>query len=289
MKVLVLGATGYVGAAVADHLADAGHEVVELSRTARPERPRQQRIADLADPRALTAAVTADIDAVVHAATPTGDAGTDAAAVDALTAPLRGTGRPFLYTSGIWVLGPTGSDPVDETTPTNPIPIVGYRPAIERQALAAHEHGVRSIVIRPGIVHGRGGGIPALLVDLARQHGAPRYVGDKQVRWPAVHVDDLADLFVLALERAPGGSIWHGVAEPAVSVVDLAAAAGSAAGLTASPQAWPVEQASAALGAPFAAALALSQHISGDLARDKLAWKPDRVDAVTDLRAGSYR
>jgi uncharacterized protein (TIGR02246 family) len=314
MKVLLLGATGYVGSAVADHLTRHGHEVVELNRGDRrtdkrsgpdhPDHPehagrprREQRVGDLTDPGSLTRAVTSDIDAVVHAATPTGDAATDAAAIDALLAPLRGTGRAFVYTSGVWVLGATGPVPAGEDTATDPLPIVGYRPAIERQVLAAADKGVRASVIRPGIVHGRGGGIPALLVNLAREHEVPVFVapegeegeeGGETVHWPMVHVDDLAELYAAALERAEAGTLWHGVTEPAVPVRDLAHAAGRAAGVLAAPRPWPVAAAREALGEAFADALALDQRVAGDAARERLGWRPRRAGAIADLATGSY-
>ncbi|RAG85101.1 hypothetical protein DN069_13305 [Streptacidiphilus pinicola] len=294
MRVLVLGASGYVGSAVAEQLTDAGHQVVELVRPGRSGQAeqaggRERRIGDLTDPGSLTASVTPDIDALVHLASPTGDAATDAAAVDALTAPLRGTGRAFVYTSGVWVLGATGAATADETAATDPIPIVANRPDIERRVLATGADGVRASVVRPGIVHGRGGGIPALLVELARKHGAPRIVGDEGVRWPAVHVDDLADLFVKVVGQALAGTVWHGVSEPAVPVRELAAAAGQAAGVQAEPEVWPLAEAAAELGASFAEALALDQSVSGDAAREQLGWRPQAPDAVTDLRSGSYR
>ncbi|MEH1126741.1 SgcJ/EcaC family oxidoreductase [Micromonospora sp. CPCC 206061] len=294
MKVLLLGATGYIGSAVADHVTSHGHEVVELARGNGDRPGRERRIGDLADPDSLTRAVTPDIDAVVHAATPTGDAATDAAAVDALLAPLRGTGRPFIYTSGVWVLGATGPVPAGEDAATNPIPIVGYRPGIERQVLAAAADDVRATVIRPGIVHGRGRGIPALLVDLARKHGTPVFVtpgdhGGEPVHWPMVHVDDLAELYAAVLQRADAGTIWHGVTEPAVPARDLAHAAGRAAGVLAAPRAWPVAEASEALGKAFADALALDQRVTGDAAGARLGWRPRRPGAVADLANGSYR
>ncbi|GAA4930477.1 SgcJ/EcaC family oxidoreductase [Streptomyces coeruleoprunus] len=291
MKVLLIGADGYIGSAVADHLERAGHQVVALVRAARSRegRKREQRTGDLSRPSSLAGAVTPDIDAVIHLATPTGDAAVDAAAVDALTSPLRGTGRAFVYTSGVWVLGATGPVPVTEDASTDPLPVVAYRPRIERQVLECAGDGVRAVVIRPGIVHGRGGGIPALLVDLARKHQGPRYVGDDGVRWPMVHVDDLADLFVLAVERADGGTVWHGVAEPAVPVRDMAAAAGRAAGTDAPARPWAADEAAAALGDDFAGALALDQSVSGDAARKALDWDPRRIGAVADLRHGSYR
>ncbi|WP_329395150.1 SgcJ/EcaC family oxidoreductase [Streptomyces melanogenes] len=289
MKVLLIGASGYIGSAVSAHLADAGHQVVALVRANRPDAGLEQRVGDLTDPASLTRAVTSDIDAVVNLAPPTGDAAVDAAAITALTDPLRGTGRAFVYASGVWVLGATGPAAADENAPVDPLPIVGYRPAIERQVLDTADAGVRATVIRPGIVHGNGGGIPALLVDLARKHGAPTYVGEEAVHWPMVHVDDLADLFVATVEKAPAGSLWHGVSESAVPVRDLAAAAGAAAGIDGEPRSWPLEDARAELGALFADALALDQTVSGDAAREGLGWLPRRAGAVADVRELSYR
>ncbi|MFE3578678.1 SgcJ/EcaC family oxidoreductase, partial [Streptomyces vinaceus] len=48
-------------------------------------------------------------------------------------------------------------------------------------------------------------------------------------------MDDLAELFVAAVERAGAGTLWHGVGESAVPVRDLARAACHAAGVLAAP------------------------------------------------------
>ena len=47
-----------------------------------------------------------------------------------------------------------------------------------------------------------------MLVNAARESGAAWYVGDGGNHWPMVHVDDLAALFVLALEQAQPGSVF---------------------------------------------------------------------------------
>jgi NAD(P)-dependent dehydrogenase (short-subunit alcohol dehydrogenase family) len=78
MNILLIGATGYIGSAVANHLTAAGHQVVGLSPSG------GDRTGDLKDPDSLTRAVTPDIDAVVNLAPPTGDASVDAAAMAAL-------------------------------------------------------------------------------------------------------------------------------------------------------------------------------------------------------------
>ncbi|WP_189921576.1 NAD-dependent epimerase/dehydratase family protein [Kitasatospora xanthocidica] len=284
MKVLVLGSTGYVGSAVARRLTADGHQVVHFVRDAgrfAPEVP--VRVGDLADPDSLRAAVTDDIDAVLNLATPTGDEAVDAAAADALTGELHGSGRAFVYASGVWVLGATGAEAVDEDAPVNAIPIVGHRPRIERRVLASTGNEVRAVVVRPGIVYGRGGGIPGLMTGWAREHGTGRYVGSAATCWPMVHVDDLADLFALTLTKAEAGSVLHGVAHRAVPVAALAAAADVAAGGTGRAEPWPVERAAEAVGAPFAEALALHQVVAGRRAVTELGWRPVRPHPLTDL------
>lgn len=221
-------------------------------------------------------------------ATPTGDEAVDAAAVDALLERLRGTGRAFVYTSGVWVLGATGDRAADEESAANAIDIVGYRPRIEQRVLAAAADGVRSAVIRPGIAYGNGGGIPALMVAWAKEHGRGRYVGPASTRWPMVHVDDLAELYGLVLERGTAGGILHGIALEAVPAAALAAAADLAAGGIGRAEPWPVEQAAQTLGLPFAQALALDQTVSGARATAELGWRPSRPYVTTDLASGSY-
>lgn len=323
-RVLVIGAGGYLGGAVTERLLAAGHQVLALTRPGEASTAVPDGVTtvpgDLRDPESLRAAVTADVDAVVHLATPLGEEAADLAALDALVSALAGTGRALVYTSGAWVLGPstaptpedattsdaTTSDattqdpaapgqtrratvePFDEASPTNPIPLVGYRHRLEERVLAASTQQVRGVVLRPGVAHGRGGGIPALLVELARQHGAGRHVGEGTVRWPMVHVDDLADLFVLALESAPAGSVLHGVAEEGVDTRDLAAAAAASAGVG-GVRAWPLAQAADTLGGPFAEALACDQLVSAQRTREVLGWQPRRAGALDDIANGSYR
>jgi nucleoside-diphosphate-sugar epimerase len=284
MKIMVIGGTGYIGRAVVRRLRAAGHVPVVAVRDpyAAPEEV-EGRVVDLTDPVSLRTAITKDIDAVVHAATPTGDWDTDLEAVTALTASLPG--RALVYLSGVWVLGSAGHQ-LDESAPARPIELVSGRPRLEEHVLGAV--GVRGVVIRPGIVHGGGGGIPAMMVDWAREAGTGRYVGDPTVRWPMVHVDDLADLVALAVERAEPGTVLHGVAEPAVRVTALAAAADVAAGGAGRSESWPQVEAAVDLGEAFAAALALDQEVVAGAPR-ALGWTPSGPDALTDLAKGSYR
>jgi nucleoside-diphosphate-sugar epimerase len=286
MRVFVTGATGYVGTSVVEALRAAGHAVVGLARSgdsaARLEAAGCTALrGTLADVDALARGAR-EADAVIHLAATGGadQAAVDEAAVRALLVALSGSGKPFLYTSGIWVLGPTGDGVADEDAPANAAAIVAWRPAVERAVVDAAARGVRSVVIRPAVVYGRGGGTPGGLVAGGHRKGVVRYVGDGRQRWPFVHVDDLADLYVRALD-APAGTVLN-AAGPSLPVREVAEAAARATGARA--EAWPLDDARARLG-PYADALALDQQVSSERAR-ALGWRPSRPSVLEELGGG---
>jgi len=164
---------------------------------------------------------------------------------------------------------------------------VAWRQGVEDRVLAAAKQKIRTVVIRPAIVYGRGAGIPAGFVDSARKEGAAQFVGTGENRWPFVHVDDLADLYLLALEKASPGTLLLGVSGPAHSVRDVAVAASRGAGAEGRIRAWPLEEARKKLG-PYADALVLDQQASGKRAQQLLGWRPHRPDVLEDLERGSY-
>ncbi|MFI6596511.1 NAD-dependent epimerase/dehydratase family protein [Nonomuraea sp. NPDC050536] len=276
MKVLVLGATGYIGGAVVEKLQERGHDVVVVVRGERQvPGVTDVRNGDLSDP--ATIEVTPDIDAVVHAAQLTGDEAVDLEAIGKLTV------KPLVYVSGVWVLGPV--DGGHEESPTDPIPLVGYRPKVERLVRDAG-----GTVVRPGVVHGRGAGIAALLRGQAAERGQGVYVSDGTVpTWAFVHVDDLAELIVAVVEKGEKGALYHGITEEGVPLTEVAQAAAESAGVARSAHPWPLEEAAQLLGQGFAEALALSQRVGSDRTRAALGWNPSRPGIVADLVEGSYQ
>jgi nucleoside-diphosphate-sugar epimerase len=290
MIIFLTGATGYIGSAVASALQKAGHSVIGLARS--DEAAGQLHLkgicahrGDLTSPESLIGAASA-ADGVVQTAT-TNDGGLDRAAICAMLGVVAGAGKPFVYTSGIWVLGETHGQIADETWAVHPAALVAWRPAVEEMVLQAAQQNVQSVVIRPGIVYGRGGGIPAELRQSARTDGAARFVGDGENRWPAVDVDDLADLYVRALENAPAASLLHAVEGSAHRVKEIAEAASTGAGVGGLTESWPLEEARKTLGA-YADALTLDQQVSAEKARDMLGWRPRATGILEDLRRGSY-
>jgi nucleoside-diphosphate-sugar epimerase len=287
MRIFLTGATGYIGTALADALEAAGHTVAPLARSVDADQDLRHRgltpfRGDLRNPDSLTAPVIA-CDGVIHAGT-TNDGRVDTDAVAKMLAALRGSGKPFIYTSGVWVYGNTGDRVADEEYPLNPIPLVAWRPAAERIVLDA---AVRSIVIRPAIVYGRAAGILGDFVQSAHQRDAARYVGDGANRWPLVHVEDLADLYVRALEHAPAATVLNAADGPSLRVRALAEAASFGADAGGNTEAWPLEQARVTLGA-YADALVLDQQVSSQKARSLLGWTPHAASPIEELRFGSY-
>lgn len=293
MQVFLTGASGYIGSAVAEALRAAGHEVIGLARSEEQARQLAGRglrphRGDLLQPETVAAGVRA-ADAAIHTANTGGAnaAAADIAATRAILHALAGSPKPFLYTSGVWVLGSTGDRIADESSPLQPTPLTAYRVALEQEVLSGKERGTRAIVIRPADVYGRGGGLLRMLTQSARETGAARYVGDGRNRWPFVEVEDLARLYALALEKAPAGALFHAAHGPAVAMRELAEAASLGAGAGGKTVAWPLEEARKTLGA-FADALALDQQVSGAKAERELGWQPRGRPVLEDLRAGSY-
>ena len=79
---------------------------------------------------------------------------------------------------------------------------------------AAIDKGIRSVVICPSMIYGRGRGLQPdsdqlpKIIALSKQLGAGVYFGKGLNRYSNVHIDDLVELYLLALEKAPGGSFF---------------------------------------------------------------------------------
>ena len=290
MNIFLTGATGYIGGAVADALMKAGHSVTGLARSDEAAgKLHLKGVAahrgDLSLPASLAVAASA-LDGAIHTGT-TNDGRVDQAAIRAMLDALNGSGKPFVYTSGVWVLGDTGDHIADESAPLNPAALVAWRPAVERMVLESAQKGVRAIVIRPALVYGRGGGIPADLAKSAREDGAARYVGTGQNRWPVIDVDDLADLYLRSVERAAPGTLLNAADDSAHRVKEIAEAASAGTGKDGRTASWPLDEARKTLGA-YADALVLDQRVSSAKANSLLGWKPRAAGILDDLRRGSY-
>jgi nucleoside-diphosphate-sugar epimerase len=237
--------------------------------------------ANLADPEALRAAMVG-ADAVVHTAFPTAS---DASAVETtgVRAMLDAIGdRPFLYTSGIGVVGDTGDRPVGEDDPVHPPAGMRWRRELELATLDA-PHG---LVLRPGLVYGRAGGLVVTgMINAAIRSGVSRYVLPGVTSWPNVHIDDVGELAALALEAAAGGAVLHAVAGESTPR-DVAEAIGRLIGRPEATAGLPPDQARGVV--PFADWLGANQRVTAGQSR-ALGWEPNGMPLTQEIEAGSYR
>ncbi|MGI5243992.1 NAD-dependent epimerase/dehydratase family protein [Dactylosporangium sp. CA-139066] len=281
MRIVMTGGTGYLGSVALRRFVAGGHAVTALVRGAEAaERVRkagaEAATGDLFD-TAWTAQRFAEADAVVHLAA-TGDADNprfDRAVVDAAVQALAGTGKPYVHTSGVWIWGDNPA--VDEDAPLRPPALTAWRLDVERAVLEAD---LAATVLAPGIVYGHGGGIPAGVLAPARDDaGRVRLVGDGAQHWTSVHVDDVAALYALVLERGEGLGRLIAVSGDNPTVREIAEAASGGAGVA--PE--TVEESRARLGAGFADALLLDQQATGARARS-LGWTPSGPPLLDEIR-----
>ncbi|HEY9679544.1 MAG TPA: NAD-dependent epimerase/dehydratase family protein [Drouetiella sp.] len=284
-KVFLTNASGYIGTAVAKAALTKGYEVSALARSEESANKLKQLgvkpvKGDLKQPEQYLDAVQA-ADIVIHtAATNDSDQGKyDTLTIDSIVNALKGTDTTFLYTSGTWVLGDTGANPVDETQPYASLPLVKFREQNEQKVIDAAKHGIKSVVIRPVIVYGGNEGIIANLLEQAAEVKKSVYVAPGQNYWSLVHIDDLADLYVLAIEKAKAGSIYNASSEY-LQAKEVAEHIAQTTG--AQPHALEPEEAQQVLSF-FADAFALDQKISSEKAKRELGWQPKAPKFAQEL------
>lgn len=150
------------------------------------------------------------------------------------------------------------------------------------------QKGIRSVVLRlPLFVYGRGGSSFApIMIGQAKAAGAANYVGAGNERVSAVHVEDAADLYVLALETSTAKNLYNVSAET-VSLKDLNEAVARL--LDVKAKSVSTEEAQKQFGAMFGF-LSISNQLSAEKAKRELGWKPKANTTITDdIENGSYR
>jgi nucleoside-diphosphate-sugar epimerase len=222
MRVLVLGGTGSIGAAVIEALLSRGHQVLALARSASAAAH-----VNAVGARALHGDMRDDgVDAAILAA---GDFTPDAAAVEcallnALLYRLKSAaaGKTLIYTGGCWLYGATGDRVATEDSPLQPP--AAWRWSVDQLQRVLGASDVRGIVIHPAMVYERDGGVFASFREDIARIGRVRIVGHEGVRWPLVHRRDIGTLYALALERGAPANSYNGSAIDSVAVGVIARA-----------------------------------------------------------------
>jgi nucleoside-diphosphate-sugar epimerase len=305
MRIFVTGASGWIGSAVVPELIGAGHQVTGLARSdtsadALAAAGAEVQRGTLDDLDTLRDAAAAS-DGVIHLAFKheiafsgdfEGAAAADRRAVETFGDALAGSDRPLVIASGLLGLAPGRvATEHDGHGASSPMAGVGGGPSARWEtselALSMAERGVRSSIVRLAPTnHGDGdNGFIAMLVEIARDKGVSGYIGDGANRWSAVHRLDSAELFRVAVEKAPAGSTLHGCAEEGVALRDIAETIGHQLDL-------PAESiAAAAAGEHFswmAGFLGADSPASSALTQELLDWHPAQPGLIADLEQGHY-
>lgn len=294
MRLLVTGASGWIGSASTRELIAAGHHVLGLARHDEAAAKVAALGAEvvrgsLNDPASLRRAA-AQADGVVHLAyhhdfsQMAEAARMDRTAIDTFADVLQGTGGPLLIASGTLglAMGRVGTEADMPGAASHP------RSANATHTLNLAKRGIRSMVVRfAPTVHGAGGdhGFVAMLARTARGKGVSAYIGDGLNRWPAVSRLDAAKLVQLAVDKAAPGSVLHATAEEGVATREIAAALGAYLKL-------PVESISSDRAKAHFDWMAMffgaDIPANSERTRAMLGWAPTHDTLLEDIAAGHY-
>ena len=211
MKVLVTGASGFLGSHVAEHFANDGHDVRLLLRPTSSRRfltefPYESAVGDVTDAPSLATAIEG-VEAVVHTAglvkarneaefmavNATGTANLLSAA--GIAAPNL---RRFVYISSLAAHGPSADGkPRLSDAPAQPVSAYGRSKLAGEDFVRDSALADRAVIFRPPVIYGPRD--PALVpfFRLARLRVAPLLMGGHN-RISIVYVDDIARAIVQA-------------------------------------------------------------------------------------------
>jgi len=295
MRIFVTGATGFIGSAVVHQLIQGGHEVLGLTRSEDGARQLEAAGAkahrgSLEDLDGLRRGADS-ADAIIHCAFDhdfskyLDNCEQDRRVITALGTALRGTNRPLVITSatslGSVKAGQWATEADFHGDLGNP------RVRSELAAVDLIQEGVNVSVVRLPQVHDPvKHGLITFLITLARQKGVAAYVGEGTQRWPAGHVEDVARVYLGAVERGARGARYHAVAEDGIATCDIATVIGNGLGL---PVVSVPEQDAAA---HFGWLAMFAQHdipASSAWTRETLGWAPKGPSMLVDLADGLAR
>ena len=304
MKVFVTGASGWIGRAVIPELLGAGHEVVGLARSDQAASTIISAGASVlrgtVDDQEILRNGALESDGVIHLAFKhdlafsgdfQGATDADRRAIETFGDALAGTDRPFVIASGLLGLNPGQLASEDDGHGVAPTSDGTNRPnprlVNAETTLSFASRGVRSSIMRLApTVHGAGdNGFMATVVSIARATGVSGYIGDGTNRWPAIHRDDAAHLFRLALENAPAGTTLHATSEEGVALRDVAEVIGQHLSI---PVVSIAPEDAAAHFTWLASFLALDSPASNVATRALMDWTPTHPRLLEDLDGDSY-
>jgi nucleoside-diphosphate-sugar epimerase len=281
MRVLVTGASGFLGGHVCRALGEAGHEPVALCRREGSAPAGAGEVyGDLADGDSLARAVRSTRpERVVHLAA---EIASQRSAAKIREANIEGTRRllgacnaidrkpGFLLASTV-VTGDARGEVLDEESDL-PVETEYGRSKQEGERLV-RESGLDWAILRPSHVYGAGGWYAEEFVKRVRAPGRFAVISSGENWWDMVRVEDVAAAFAAAVEEARPGSLFHVVDDEPVTFYDFIAATAEALGRK-PPRRIPEWAARAAGGADPVKAVTRSARSSNARIKRELGWQP---------------
>jgi nucleoside-diphosphate-sugar epimerase len=281
MKVLVTGASGFLGGYVCRELSERGHEPIGLVR--RPGSAPDgvaEAIGELSDGDSLERAVRQSRpDRVIHLAaeiaSQRSEAKIRAANVDGtrllLDACKSIDRRPTFVFASTVVTGDAKGALLDEESEL-PVETAYGRSKQEGEGLV-RDSGLDAVIIRPSHVYGPGGWYAEEFVNRLKQPGRFAVIGSGENLWDVVRAEDVAAAFADAAERGKPGSLYHVADDEPIRFYDFVAKTAEALG-TGAPRRVPLWLARLAAGADPIKAVTRSARSSNARIKRELNWAP---------------
>lgn len=212
-RIVVTGATGFIGRHVAARLHAAGDRVRAIVRPDSPRRPPSgvEVVHAALTYDALRAAIDG-ADVVVHIAGVISARGwqdyadVNVAGTRELAAATQEVGARLIHISSLAAAGPAPADrPRTEADPCEPINDYGRSKLQGERAITSIE-GLQWTILRPGVVYGPGDRALLPLFRLARLGVLPD-IGRRSAAYTFVFIDDLVNAIDAAVRRAAGGAV----------------------------------------------------------------------------------
>jgi nucleoside-diphosphate-sugar epimerase len=281
MRVLVTGASGFIGRVLCEQLLTRGDDVSALVRRPGSEPPGTRAVAgDLGNGARLTEALREEQpDWVMHLAAEIASQRSERKLQEVN---VRGTER-LLYACGATGAAPrvvfcstvvTGDARGGLLTEEEPLPVeTPYGRSKQEGERMLLESGLPAVVVRPSHVYGPGGWYANELIAQLRQPGRFGVVGRGENLWDVVHVDDVVQALILAAESASPGSIYHVADDEPITFYDFMAITAQALGLG-RPRRLPVAVARLVAGGNAVDAIVRSARSSNAKIKRELGWRP---------------